>query len=121
MQAAILFYYGVLCFNVGNNSFSYLKKCLRRISDQQIAEQSRCDPLFESSDHDVFIIRLESYHKRPESIQIILQWLFLPLPYVEKVIQLRRFDLVDRELFSKQSGELSERGDVTIGKPTNPL
>jgi len=45
----------------------------------------------------------------------------LPLPYIEKVIQLRRLDLVDRELFSKQSRELSEKGDVTIGKSTEPF
>jgi len=64
---------------------------------------------------------LDSYGECPESIQVILQRLFLPLSHVEEVIQHRRLDLVDKELFSKQSGELRKRGDVAIRKPTEPL
>jgi len=105
MQVAILSDYDLLYFNVGNNSFSYLEKCLCQISNHRIAEQFCRDPLFENGDHHDFIMRLESYCKRSESIRIILQRLFLPLPYVEKVIKLKRLDLVDREMLSKQYGE----------------
>jgi len=64
---------------------------------------------------------MESYCKCPESIQVILRRLPLPLSHVEEVIQHWRLDLVDRELFSKQLGELHKRGDVAIEKPTEPL
>ena len=105
----------------GHNLLSYLGECLRRISDQQIVERSCRDPLFESDDHHILISGLESYYKCPYSIQVILQRLPLPLSHVEKVIQHWRLDLVDRELFFKQSGQLCKRGNVAIGKPTEQL
>ena len=55
------------------------------------------------------------------SHQILLQPLSLPLPHAKKVIQLWRFNLVGRELFSEQPGELGERGNVSVGDPIEPL
>ena len=111
----------ILHVDVGNNLLSYLGECLCQISYQRIVERSCRDPLFERGDHENFIMGLESYCKCPESVQLILQQLSLPLFHVEEVIQHWRLDLVDRELFSKQSGELLKRGDVAIGKPAEPL
>ena len=66
-------------------------------------------------------MRLKFYRDRAKPIQIIFQCLSLTLSNVEKVVQPRGFDLVDRELFSKHFGELRERGDLTIRDPTESL